>query len=188
MTFLSTADLVPLFQLFDNCDDKAPHRTRSTQSRTVNFAPAFDVCEAGDHYYLDGELPGVNQDNIDIEFRDSYTLVVKGHTVRNYPTTESPHESSPRSRQPTVEDENDSASNDSDSESTASASSRKSTPVAESQYRYWASERSIGEFQRTFSFSSRVDQDAVRASLNNGILSIVIPKEATPKAKKIRIE
>jgi len=54
--------------------------------------------------------------------------------------------------------------------------------------RYWVSERSVGEFYRSFSFPQRIDQEAVKASLNNGILSIVIPKGKAPQPKKINIE
>lgn len=210
MSFLACAsDLSPLFQLLDNYDKHEIRQTRPTPRRT--FTPAFDVRELADGYYLDGELPGVSQENIDIEFSDPKTLIIKGHTVRDYKTTEPAalQESSPRRLQPTVEDEDeDSDSNDSDSStsvisarsatSATSATSAKSTTSAKSatgksttvaaQPHYWASERSIGEFQRIFTFSTRVNQDAVRASLRNGILSVFVPKEAAPKPKKIRIQ
>ncbi|KAJ5718623.1 hypothetical protein N7488_004269 [Penicillium malachiteum] len=198
---LSSAEFAPLFQLLDNYE---PHRTcptksiQNTRPRTRTFyAPAFDVREVSDSYYLDGELPGVDQDAIDIEFRDSQTLVIKGRSERNYQTTqpETPSdtessESPKRLRQPTVEDEDESDSNDSDTNTATSMSSSGSTktPAQTPSFKYWVSERSIGDFERTFSFPTRVDQDAVRASLKNGVLSVVVPKEATPKAKKIRVE
>ena len=56
------------------------------------------------------------------------------------------------------------------------------------QSRYWVSERSVGQFSRSFAFPSRVDQDNVRASLKNGILSIVVPKASAPTTRKINIE
>nr|AAV33735.1 30 kDa heat shock protein [Trichophyton rubrum] len=48
-------------------------------------------------------------------------------------------------------------------------------------------ERSVGEFNRVFKFPSRVDQDAVSASLKDGILSVNVPKAAPPTVKKINI-
>ncbi len=42
--------------------------------------------------------------------------------------------------------------------------------------KYWLSERSIGEFSRSFKFASRVDQDAVTAHLDNGVLTVTVPK------------
>lgn len=43
-------------------------------------------------------------------------------------------------------------------------------------YRYWVSERSVGEFQRTFAFPAKVDRERIKANLKNGILTVVVPK------------
>ena len=194
MAYLScTSDFSPLFRLLD---DYETHRAGPTRSRT--FTPSFDVREQGESYYLDGELPGVNQSNIDIEFSDPHTLVIKGHTERDYETHETSNDA-PRWRQPTVEDDDES---DSTSSASVTSSKQRADQVqvqaraqaqaqAQAQapkFHYWASERSVGEFQRTFTFPTRVDQDGVRASLKNGILSVVVPKQSAPKTKKIRVE
>lgn len=238
--FQCTSDFSPLFRLLDDYETHhsrpAPTRasrckstSTSTPARRTVFIPPFDVRESNDAYHLDGELPGVDQSNIDIEFTDPQTLVVKGRTERNYtstvpsasasspqeargqdtPTTSASRTPSPSWHQPTVEDDDEEDDgNVSDARSSTasvrSASSTRSTsavivekpaPAAEdtsssstpSTDHYWIAERSIGEFQRTFAFAARVDQDGVRAALKNGILSIVVPKEAAPKMKKIRI-
>ncbi|KAJ5364442.1 30 kDa heat shock protein [Penicillium cataractarum] len=240
--FQCTSDFSPLFRLLDDYETHlsrpAPTKasrckstsTSTTRTRRTVFIPAFDVRESNDAYHLDGELPGVDQSNIDIEFTDPQTLVVKGRTERNYtstvpsasspqieargqdtPTTSASRTPSPSWQQPTVEDDDeDDDGNVSDARSSTasvrSASSTRSTsavivekpapaPAEESPSssstpstdHYWIAERSIGEFQRTFAFAARVDQDGVRAALRNGILSIVVPKEAAPKMKKIRI-
>ena len=57
----------------------------------------------------------------------------------------------------------------------------------QNQPRYWVSERATGEFERRFRFPSEVDQEAVKASLKNGILSIVVPKVAR-KERRIVVE
>lgn len=54
--------------------------------------------------------------------------------------------------------------------------------------KYWVSERSIGEFSRTFTFPGRVDQDGVKASMKNGVLSIVVPKSKKAEGRKISIQ
>lgn len=199
MTFFSS-DFSPLFRLLD---DYETHRSPSTSTsrstsdpvsrRTRVFSPAFDVRELHDAYYLDGELPGVDHGNIDIEFSDPHTLVIKGHTERNYQTKPGQTQSgsgSPRWRQPTVEDEEDEANSTDTATVDLTAVSEKlpAESTQSSSFHYWASERLIGDFQRTFTFPTRVNQDAVRANLRNGILSVVVPKEAVPKTKKIRIE
>ncbi|KAJ5739714.1 hypothetical protein N7533_012498 [Penicillium manginii] len=190
----------PLFRLLD---DYEAHRSEPRPTAaTPSFTPSFDVREASEGYYLDGELPGVDQTAIEIEFSDPQTLTVKGHTERNYQPQphqaehETEHTSSPRQHQATVEDE-DEADSDSTSNSDDKRTSQKQKLHAEPakqqktqtepDFHFWASERSIGEFQRTFTFPTRVDQDGVRASLKNGILSVYVPKNAAPKTKKIRI-
>lgn len=214
----------PLFRLLD---DYETHRSEPRPTRAVatpSFTPSFDVREASNGYYLDGELPGVDQSNIEIEFSDPQTLIVKGRTERNYQQTQtqsqdqeqehteeqtsSPSPSaSPRQHQATVEDDSDEADADSDfainTDDDTSSQQLKQKPYAEPtkqqtqtqtqtqtpqpEFHFWASERSIGEFQRTFTFPTRVDQDGVRANLKNGILSVYVPKDAAPKVKKIRI-
>lgn len=57
----------------------------------------------------------------------------------------------------------------------------------QNQTRYWVSERLTGEFERRFKFPGEVDQEAVKASLKNGILSVVVPKVAR-KERKILVE
>lgn len=159
-----------------------------------SFTPNFDVRESNGGYHLDGELPGASQDDIEIQFTDPHTLVVKGRSLRNLSNSPdksrrrgSTNDISTKSLQPTVEDE------DTDNTTTAVTASRPPEPVeaeteSDSWEKYLVSERSTGEFNRTFTFPTGVDQDAVKARLRNGILSIVIPKESAPRAKKIRIE
>lgn len=169
------SDLAPLLRLFDHPE---LHRARPT---TRTFAPAFDVRELSDSYYLDGELPGVDQKNIEIEFSDPHTLVIQGRTERSYHL---PNQKKNTSwRQPTVEDE-DSESYNTDTDTDDNVDDQNQSE----SFHYWNSERSIGEFKRVFTFPTRVNQDAVRANLTNGILSLVVPKDAVPKTKKIRIE
>ncbi|KAF3482093.1 30 kDa heat shock protein [Arthroderma uncinatum] len=54
--------------------------------------------------------------------------------------------------------------------------------------KYWISERSRGEFHRTFSFPAPVDPNAVKASMNHGILSVHVPKTSASAAKTITID
>lgn len=43
--------------------------------------------------------------------------------------------------------------------------------------KYWISERKYGQFARSFKFRKTVDVASVSASLDNGVLSIVVPKK-----------
>jgi hypothetical protein len=53
--------------------------------------------------------------------------------------------------------------------------------------KFWVSERSIGEFSRTFSFPGRIDQEGVSANLTNGLLSITVPKAKKHESRRIAV-
>ncbi|KAL4985052.1 HSP20-like chaperone [Aspergillus falconensis] len=197
-----SGDFAPLFQLLDDYDMHQATRRPNKATNVRTFAPKFDAYEQGDRFYLDGELPGVEQSNIEIEFTDPQTLVIKGRSERNYHNQQSEAEaddrsetSSVKSLQPTVEDWDEMNDATPAVERTPASTPKgkaaertSSTKRKEPAYKFWASERSIGEFHRTFTFPTRVDQDAVRASLSNGILSVMLPKEPAPQLKKVRVE
>ncbi|KAF8472090.1 HSP20-like chaperone [Kalaharituber pfeilii] len=69
---------------------------------------------------------------------------------------------------------------------------RPVTPAQEKdskdQIKYWISERNIGSFQRTFSFPGLIDQDNVKAKLENGLLTIEVPKRAKLPLRKVEIQ
>jgi len=206
---LATGEFAPLFRLLDEFD--AHRSTRGSVSSARSFAPKFDVKEVKDAYQLDGELPGIDQKDVQIEFTDAHTLVIKGRTERQYssdsgPATPAAVEDSsapdaleaapegtetPKSRQASVEDEEAPAATTTEVDPAAESAVEKAPAKEELQKpksKYWVSERSVGEFHRTFNFPTRVDQDAVKASLKNGILSVVVPKAAPRVSKRISIE
>jgi len=53
--------------------------------------------------------------------------------------------------------------------------------------KYWLSERSVGEFSRSFNFPTQVDQDSVTANFKDGILNILVPKVKKHESKRIAI-
>ncbi|KAL3496722.1 HSP20-like chaperone [Aspergillus germanicus] len=185
-TIPTASDFSPLFRLLDDYDNHRSTRGQGQHTSVRSFAPRFDVRETQDAYHLDGELPGIAQKDIDIEFTDPQTLVVKGRSEREYHSSNVSENTSSSStpaseKQPQVEDAPE-------SEGTVVKTGEKQVAKHTEKPRYWVSERSVGEFQRTFSFPSRVDQDAVRASLKDGILSVVVPKAAPPTSRKISIQ
>jgi len=184
-------------------------------SNTRAFTPNFDVLETKDAYILEGELAGLSDKRaVDIEFTDHQTLLVKGKIEKASPTTSAApseakqitpvehHEEQPRPKtppKPTVEDDID---EDDDGKSTilTPTSTIVSHPEEKKQEqqpqpqkkkdqtRYWVSERTIGSFQRTFSFPGLIDQEKVTAKLENGILTIVVPKRQKLPTRKIEIQ
>jgi HSP20 family molecular chaperone IbpA len=193
------SDFSPIFRLLEGYDAHCSSFLQSPHAPIRSFAPKFDVRELNDGYYLDGELPGLDQKNIEIEFTDPRTLVINGRVERAYTTDDfaesqnlpenvNNDSSTTKSRQPTVEDEEPEGNKIAVIAPSKHADSGVVKNNFEPSYHCWISERSIGEFHRTFSFPTRIDQDSVRATLKNGILSIIVPKAQAPKVKKIWIE
>ena len=163
--------------------------------------------ETKETYTVDAEVPGVEQDNLSIEFTDEHTLTVKGRNERFVEKGNKPEAikaaktpavedgtatpSSEKSHQATVEDDEpaytSAAQQTSEVANPAPAPEPAKTPE-EPKEQYWYSERRVGEFSRSFKFPSRVDQQAVKASLKNGVLSIVVPKAAAPESRRITIQ
>ncbi|KAJ8069613.1 hypothetical protein OCU04_000050 [Sclerotinia nivalis] len=196
----------PLFRLLDDFDQYSSGRSGESHRHGRNnvmktWTPKFDVKEAGEVYELQGELPGIEQKDIDIEFIDDQTLNIRGRTERSYTSGTPPAgfvEDAPKSgqiteggegehkdkaHQPTVEDED--AENQEGNQQVTKHEQEKSK---EPEHRYWVSERSVGEFSRSFSFPVRVNQDEVKASMKNGILSITVPKAKKQESRKIAIQ
>ena len=208
------SDFAPLFRLLDSATaDLVPS---SRQHARQTFTPRFDVREVGSAYELQGELPGIEQKDLQIEFLDERTLVIRGRTVaeetetnevaqaaepakavENEPANDNASEKSVSYQKARVEDEYVDAGAESeaaDGAKTPASTTAEVTPAAESKKagkpssKYWVSERSVGEFERRFSFPGRVELENVKASLKNGILSVVVPKDVAQQSRRINIE
>lgn len=187
--FPRTGEFAPLFRLLDDYDlhrsGRGGHATASSSGSISSFAPRFDVRESKDAYHLDGELPGIAQKDIEIEFSDPQTLNIKGRAVREYHSESDNNNHAPKPA--SVEDAPES-STENDKAVQKTSDKKEVSKHSQTNFKYWVSERSVGEFHRSFNFPSRVDQDGVKASLKNGILSVTVPKAAPPTSRKINIE
>jgi HSP20 family protein len=65
----------------------------------------------------------------------------------------------------------------------------KSETKTEKEKKYYVWERSYGSFERSFTFPTSVEQDKIKASFENGVLTVTLPKtrEAKVNGKKIAI-
>ncbi|KAF2669642.1 heat shock protein 30 [Microthyrium microscopicum] len=190
-------ELSPIFRLADEIDRCSRQQSPAPSRRAA--VPRFDVKETQEAYELTGELPGIEQEAVSIEWSDFTTLSIKGHTAESSSTTNSATETeaevsdnasttsedSTSYHAPTVEDEGA-------DEKTTTAVAEPATPAetvkAEApKPKVWINERYYGSFHRTFKFPQRVEQDEVKASLKNGVLSIVVPKSKAREPRKISI-
>jgi len=185
----------PLFRMLDDFDQyNRQGNQQSTRTSLETFTPKFDVKEVKDAYELHGELPGIEQKDVEIEFTDAHTLVIKGRTERSYTSGTPPAylvEGAPaqgaiegtngnKAHKATVEEEGAEGS-------TEVSKQEEPAQPKEPESKFWVSERSVGEFSRSFTFPSRVDQDKVTATMKNGLLSIVVPKHKKSEPRKIAI-
>ncbi|KAL7788635.1 HSP20-like chaperone [Trichoderma ceciliae] len=201
----------PLFRLLDDFDSYSRQNGKNCHVRrqtAPQWQPKFDVRETTQAYELHGELPGISKENVHIEFSDPQTLVVRGKTERTYTAGTSPSataESTPstetivereeparrNSHQATVEDEDEASERESGFEVVTTEEEKKPEEKAPQQpvdkAKYWLTERSIGEFSRSFHFPSFVEHEAVSASFQDGILSVTVPKAKKLEARRIAV-
>lgn len=191
-----TQEFAPLFRMMDDYDRRVFRDfDRQIRSEVRSFTPKFDVKELKDAYELHGEFPGIEQKDINIEWTDANTITISGRHEHVREEGERPQGFIEEAKEehhyekPTVEDapEQGEASKTAETQ-VAKKPEQEVAKKSEDTPKFWVSERSVGEFHRSFSFPARVDQDAVKASLKNGILSIIVPKAKAPQPRKINIE
>jgi HSP20 family molecular chaperone IbpA len=208
----------PHFRILNEYDQAAQQFTNTASTHLRSFQPKFDVKELKDSYELHGELPGIDQKDVSIEWTDGTTLAIKGRTekhvergtrpaaIEEAPKSSGAIQAAPEAETSTPasehnfhkasvseegEDDASTVAGDHNALTPATTNAGEVAKPAESQEpeaKFWVSERSVGEFHRSFTFPTRVDHDGVKASLKNGILSIVVPKAQAPKARKIEIQ
>ncbi|PTB42850.1 uncharacterized protein TrAFT101_001427 [Trichoderma asperellum] len=127
------------------------------------FLPIFDVRELSNSFELHGELPGVKKENVKIQFKGNKSLEVSGFVENSY-------------QSPSNQGDKDDAPDD--------TATKDTKPTEHDSVKYWVAERNIGEFYRSFTFPQRVQQDGTTAALENGVLTIHIPKKLDDDSAK----
>ncbi|CAG9988123.1 unnamed protein product [Clonostachys byssicola] len=160
-----------------------------SEHKAINpFQPTFDVSEMEDGYELHGELPGLDKNDIKIEFVEPQTLIIHGQVQRSYTMGEPPADvaesmslgsggSETSSHKGKKEGQIDKA------KGSSLAGKRKATVSTEPKF--WVAERSVGQFSP---FPIIIKQDGVIASLDKGILYIKIPKCEKTQGYQIMID
>ncbi|KUL91671.1 hypothetical protein ZTR_01443 [Talaromyces verruculosus] len=200
-----TGEFSSLFRFLDDYTDHVTRRFDDTfsdfsRNMTSTFAPKFDLKETTEAYQLDGEVPGIEKEALQLEFLDENTLQIKGRTERSFSSGNPSSDAEDvtmtgAGAEPEVTNDTTVESATEGAETTkAVAQTAETSSLARTENtgngRYWVAERSVGEFSRIFSFPAQIDQEAVKASLKNGVLSITVPKKVVeePTARRITIE
>jgi HSP20 family protein len=53
---------------------------------------------------------------------------------------------------------------------------------------YYRSERSMGEFERTIALPDGVSTESIKASYQDGVLEVVIPRPNVPASKRVQVQ
>jgi HSP20 family protein len=107
----------------------------------ANWSPPVDVYETAHEWVLTAEIPGMDQEKVDVRIVD-HVLYVKG-------------------------------------ERELAADMQKHT--------FHRLERPTGRFERKFELPDGVDRDSVSARMENGVLTVVLPKHAV-RRRSIQVE
>jgi len=196
------SDLSSLFRLADEFDRAANTTRTGSDSFTHNFrsfSPRFDIKETKEAYELHGELPGIEREQIDIQWSDDNTLTISGQTEHRSEYTSGSElaeatesskksESSSGYHKPSVDTEGEASASDIESTQVTRVNPGKEVTLSEGAApKYLITERSFGSFHRAFQFPSRVSHEEVTANLKNGILSMKVPKAHAKEPRRIQI-
>ncbi|KAI9869144.1 MAG: hypothetical protein M1813_002968 [Trichoglossum hirsutum] len=151
--------------------DEDPYYNIDGRSHRNLMAPKFDVCETASAYLLEGEVAGLaDKASISVEWVAGRTLIVRGQI----PTHDLAASWGVAADEPE-----------------AVAAKKHARKADKGGPRHWLSERRTGDFERSFTFARGVDVEGMKARLESGVLSIMVPKKAGGEgddARKITVE
>ena len=175
----------PDTSLWDTLEDHPFFNLNSSFFREANIGRdnRANVSELENEYKVEVEVPGYQKAELDIEFStDGTSVTISGRHESSY-EEEGPVE---ESKEPEKSKEKEEKKQKKHSRWRSRRSKQRA--VGKTVPKYWVSERSEGEFSRTFTFQRAVDPAKAVAHLESGVLTITIPKGAGPQVQKITIE
>ncbi|KAI8087605.1 HSP20-like chaperone [Gilbertella persicaria] len=144
--------------------------------------PATDMVEHPDSFELKAELPGFDKEKIKIELADSRTLVLSGEVKEEHATASPTKE--PTDKPQEVTD----ATTTVEGQQLQTTTNEKAVAKQTDSPQWWVKERVQSSFSRAFSFPTPINPESIKASFDNGVLNIVVPKTTEDQAKRINIE
>lgn len=198
-----------------HCIDELDRHFSNRHHHLMNcFIPRFDLEEDTRFYYFYGEIPGAKAEDITIEPHDSHTLVIygtthspsSGHILPTLggelingnersarPPTQAPSTGSTEEAKADITSDGNkpplslSPQNHNRHSPTSyiePGSATKAPPRPE--HKTLLSERLVGDFHRTFAFPMPVLEEAIRASIEDGVLSLLIPKKQKNDREEVK--
>lgn len=150
-----------------------------------------NVSETDQEYRLEIEVPGYRKPEISLEYgEDGKALIVSGRKEQSFEQRDPTAEDVDAPKPVTVEDapeETGTSAAEAPSSTAVTEANTERTVGTPAQPKYWVSERSVGTFQRTFSLPPGLDLAKASASLDHGVLTVVIPKAPKQSVRSIQI-
>lgn len=171
-----------------------PYYSHSHPDHHNSFSPRFDIRESDSAFFLEGEFPGIaRKEDIVIEKLGNRTLLVKTTNCRfNVDEEWNTHELAAHA-DAEAQQQRPTASNLANSGSHDGEGGRENSRKAKEErngFQVRLDERRIGHLQRSFTFPSAVNIDALKARLRHGLLVMMVPKarDARDDSRRICIE
>jgi len=127
------------------------------------WAPSVDVSESDREWRVEVDLPGVKQDQIDVELRDHH-LVLRAEMHEMQQEEETPPQQSEQQ----------------------GAQAQQGQPQQQ-QRRYHHRERRFGYFERVLPLPENADEENIRCEFRDGVLTCHIPKTEQSRTQGRRI-
>jgi HSP20 family molecular chaperone IbpA len=176
-----------------------PYFSRHHPKSPNSFSPRFDVCESDTAFFLEGEFPGIERkEDIVIEKLGPRTLLVQAVNHRfnvgqewNLPgsvgivndSAETQKQGGPVAPKPVI-----SGGRERNGEvELKHAPDEGKIERDEDGLQVRLAERRIGDLQRSFTFPSAVEIEALKARLRHGLLVMMVPKVGGTKEDSRRI-
>lgn len=171
--------------LFNDLDRISAATPFTDSSLAASFAPRVKLVEHGNEYKIEAEVAGFPKEALTIDFPDARVLRLSGKF-------EQENNHNPKSADFAPEAV---AARTSPAAQSSSCSTEVTTTAADHEKqlgskngRIWHNERISRSFTRNIGLPGAIDTDAVKASLENGVLSIVLPKlEKATSTKRVQI-
>jgi len=153
--------------------------------------PAVDLSEEGNNYIVEAELPGVKKENVEVRVGDGgRSITIEGKIVRGT--------SQPAAQETTT---NVSATQSTDSAAASNGALLSEPPIksidltlvltAAEQSQQFSTERPFtgtSTFTRTVWLPRPIDSSGVRAKLEDGVLTLTVPKAVEQGNTRINVE
>ncbi|EFY84138.1 hypothetical protein J3458_020563 [Metarhizium acridum] len=191
----SNQSFSPLMRFFHDMDKYSRQLTHHHQRRDDGgshgsraFFPNFDVRELENRFELYGELPGAERNDMKIEFTGPRTLEISGTVKPCYDSSRRESANNTVAKWDNTQAAGETQAQLDEEHAVEHEHQPRRKPrhrdTEDHDVKYWASERSLGGFYRSFTFPKQIQQDGVTATLDSGVLAVTVPKAAEARTER----